>query len=437
MELIREKQFPGNYSDSVLDILARASMTGLKHVKVMGSAASRSQQYSGDYDAVDNVKIASFSEAAEALQDIVKRVREDCYITDFKIGEVPEWDVIVGEFVGGSGKGKSKPTRTEELLAKQRRDRAEAAARAAASAKKATAKVLAQIAAKDKPNPASVMMANLKRDVQSLYGKGLQRLNFKLPESLAKLDVLKKNKIISEAEYNGAERLLRAVKDPLSFVEARKGIRFHILRWKPMEVLDGIKVVRGLKVQLDDAIASGGLIKLDLIADLDQFTEVSMIYNLKLGKEQVTKIQGDVVESLREDIIYYDRRSPFKALKRAFSLAKLTKNFDELKKLLPLLNSDLGRLYNIVGDLATIHMLLETPSPPLDEIRENLDEMRARMGNIYTLKEFLGAESVILGTIESMKKMGLKKLKPSVYALHTELQQILNAETEARLAKLS
>jgi hypothetical protein len=365
MELVKEKAFPANYSDSVLDILKRASLSGLKNVKVMGSASIRSQQYSGDYDAQDTVHIKSFESCAKDIQEVIKRVREDCYITDFKIGEVPEWDVVKG---------------------------------------------------------------NLK-----------EGLDFKLLESLTVLDKLKADKIISESEYKGAERMLRNVNSPLTFVEARKGIRFHILRWKPMEILDGIKTIRGYSIRLEDALASGGMVKLDLIASVApsaEFTEFSVIYNLYMGKKSLTpiKTRAEIEEDLKEDIIYYNHRSPFKALKRAFSLAKMKNQYSEIAVLLPILNSDLGRLYQIVGDLESLHTLLEQGNPPLAEIRDNLSEMKARMGSIYSLKEFLDAEHSILGRIESMQRLQtIKTLKPAIYSLHTELQKILN---EATLKKI-
>jgi hypothetical protein len=356
MDLIQEKHFPGNYTEQVLDVLKRMSVTNLKHVKIVGSTSVRSQQYAGDIDADNTVKIDSYAQAASLLKEVIKRLDSSIFITDFKIGEMPMWDVL-------------HSTREGE---------------------------------------------------------------FDLVKSLQKLSALK-NSIISEAEFKGAERLLRAVKDPLTLVEAKKGIRFHILRWKPSEVLAGVKNIRGITISLEDAIASGGLIKLDVIKDTDRFTEISMIYTMKLNGKQITKVGQNLIQSLEEDIVYFDKRNPFKALKRAFSLAKVTKNTSELEFLVPLLNSDLGRLYNIVSNLETILLLLEQPDVPIAAVHENLDEIKARMGNIYSLKEFLNVEINILGALGTMKKMSAKRLKPALLSLTTSLQTILNKETEKKL----
>ena len=366
MEIVKEKAFPDNYNDSVLDVIQRMSLTDLKGVKIMGSAAIRSQQYAGDYDCQNKVTISSFDTCAKDIQDVIKRIREDCYVTDFKIGEVPEWDVVKGTLREG-------------------------------------------------------------------------KLDFKLLESLSVLDKLKADKIISEAEYKGAERMLRNVDSDLTFIEAKKGIRFHVLRWKPLEILEGEKTARGYRIRLEDALASGGMVKLDLIASIQtQFSEFSMIYNLFLGSKEITPhlSRAEIQEALKQDIIYYNHRSPFKALKRSFSLAKMLHKTKDLEDLLPILNSDLGRLYQIVGDLGSLRMLLEQGDPPTTQVKDNLDEMRARMGSIYSLKEFLDAEHEIIGRIESMQKMPIKTLKPAIYSLFTQLQGILNESTLKKIKSL-
>ena len=370
MDIVKEKGFPDNYNDSVLDVIQRMSLTGLKGVKIMGSAAIRSQQYAGDYDCQNQVNLTSFDTCAKDIQDVIKRIREDCYITDFKIGEVPEWDVVKGSLREG-------------------------------------------------------------------------KLDFKLLESLSALDKLKADKIISEAEYKGAERMLRNVDSQLTFIEAKKGIRFHVLRWKPLEILEGEKTARGYRITLEDALATGGMVKLDLIASIQtQFSEFSMIYNLFLGQRYRSReitphlSRAEIQEALKQDIIYYNHRSPFKALKRSFSLAKMLHKTKDLEKLLPILNSDLGRLYQIVGDLDSLHTLLEQADPPTAEVKDNLDEMRGRMGSIYSLKEFLDAEHEIIGRIESMQRMPVKRLKPAIYSLFTQLQGILNETTLKKIKSL-
>jgi hypothetical protein len=256
-------------------------------------------------------------------------------------------------------------------------------------------------------------------------------MNFNIVQSKSVVDSLRKEKIISPEEARGAYRLLEKATTPLGFLEARKEIRFHILRWTPQSILEGVLHYRGYSFPLEDAMASGGLIKLDMIANIDdRYTELSMIYELYVNGKLITKKPTDLTNSLKEDIEYYESKNPFKALKRMFSLARVVKDNKSINHLVPLLNSDLGRLYQIIGDMSSLHTLLERPSKPVAEIRFQLDEMKARFGNLYQMKDFLAKEHDIIGVVEALlKQPDVSKLKSGIYALITRLQNILNTET--------
>jgi hypothetical protein len=362
MDLVASKSFPANYSRSVLKVLEAASMTGLKHLQVVGSSSVRSQQYSADYDTVESVSVRGPKEVVESLQTIIKRLRvlPDCFIGDIKCGEVAEWDPF-----------------TEGARVNMEDDKIE---------------------------------------------------DFNIKRSQSVIDSLKASNVISPNEASGAIRLLDKATTPMGFLEAKKEIRYHILRWKPYQILEGKQKYRGHVFSLEDAVMSKGLIKLDLISNIDnRFTEFSIIYNLFKDGQLITKRPSNIINSLKEDVYYYSHVNPFKGMKRMFALAKAQKNADEIKHLVPILNSDLGRLYQIIGDLTVIHALLERPDRPLKEIRYQLDEMKARMGNLYQLRDFLKEEHDILGNIEA----ALKKRNPKadIYRLMVILQRILNEST--------
>jgi len=362
MDLVASKSFPANYSRSVLKVLEAASMTGLKHLQVVGSSSIRSQQYSADYDTVEKVPVRGPKEVVESLQSIIKRLRvlPDCYIGDIKCGEVAEWDPF-----------------TEE--------------------------------------------ARVNMDNDKIEG-------FNIKKSQSVIDSLKASNVISPQEAAGANRLLDKATTPMGFLEAKKAIRYHILRWKPYQILEGQQKYRGHVFSLEDAVMSKGLIKLDLISNIDnRFTEFSIIYNLFKDGQLITKRPMNIINSLKEDVYYFSRTNPFKGMKRMFALAKAQKNEAEIKHLVPILNSDLGRLYQIIGDLTVIHDLLERPDRPLKEIRYQLDEMKARMGNLYQLRDFLKEEHDILGNMEA----ALKKTDPKadIYRLMVILQSILTDST--------
>jgi hypothetical protein len=64
--------------------------------EILGSMGVRSQQYSGDYDLFETVKISSASEFAKRLQQIVDGLSDmrNVFIGDIKCGLVKEWSVV-------------------------------------------------------------------------------------------------------------------------------------------------------------------------------------------------------------------------------------------------------------------------------------------------------------------------------------------------------
>jgi hypothetical protein len=93
----------------------------------------------------------------------------------------------------------------------------------------------------------------------------------------------------------------------------------------------------------------------DAVANIaDRYTEFSTIYDTYLNGTLVSARASNIVQSLSDDIMFYNKTNPFKALKRFFALVKLRKDAKAAAVLVPIMNSDLGRLYQIIGDLQTL-----------------------------------------------------------------------------------
>lgn len=266
-------------------------------------------------------------------------------------------------------------------------------------------------------------------------------LDFNIKESQSKVDALREAKVITSQEAKDYNELLDDAKDEWGFLHAKKSIRHHILRWTPREILEGAKFIRGDGVmKLEDAIASGGMIKLDATANIhDRFVEFSVIYNIDVNGKRITLTPPPIVSSLLEDMLYYEKTNPFKALKRLFSLAKHFKEYSVLEKLVPVLNGDLGRLYQIVGDLKTLASLLENrtrPTKQVQQIRLEIDEVRQRLGNIYQLKDLLKAEHGLIGAIYTLLKTPIPKLHAKLEAFIDQLQTLLDENTKKEVGGL-
>jgi hypothetical protein len=256
-------------------------------------------------------------------------------------------------------------------------------------------------------------------------------VNFNRTQSKGRVDALREQSIISPAESNEAHALLDKATDPLSFLEARKTIRFHILRWKPADILEGAMVYRDKVIKIEDALTSGGMVKIDAIANhSERFVELSVIYDIFVNGKQITEPAPPIVPSLVEDIAYYSQSNPFKALKRTFALARHYKNLPIIKTIVPVLNSDLGRLYQIVGDMSVLIDLLDRPNAPVAHIRSAIDEFRSRLGYIYQLPNVLRDETQTLGDLVSILKLpSSSRMRDRLASLRDNLQRKLNEAT--------
>lgn len=217
-----------------------------------------------------------------------------------------------------------------------------------------------------------------------------------------RLDDLYDKDVISERELEEIEPLLRSKNE----MELRSALKFHIVRWTPADIAKGeCKLRDGRIYTLKDAFLSPAIIKLDVVALVQnsRYTDFSIIYQLKNNGHPLNAFNtGNETEDIKRDMeYYYSKGNYFKALKRLFSLAKREKNIKLIKKLNDILNGDLGRLYSVVSDIGTLQFLLNNERElPLERIRYELDQFRARLGNVYSLSS---PNKVLKGIVEGKK----------------------------------
>lgn len=341
----RTKSYPENYPSDAMAILDAMSFSGGKEVKVLGSMSLRSQQYAGDYDAFEVVKRNGsdekvLDELVSEFQTIIKNLR------GMK-------NVFIGDIKAGS---------IEEWRV-------------------------------------------IGKDAGLVDGK---IVGYNPTQSKAKIDELYKAKVITEGEKRSADELLKDKGTPADFLLARKKLKFHIVRWSVPEILAGSKIERGRRFTLQEAFSSPTITKLDTIGLVqnNKYTDFSIIYEFHNGKKILNPSFEDIGKSLSEDIIAYKaENNPFKVLKREYALAKFRGDEKTLKSLTPVLNSDLGRLYSLLSDVGTLIQLLEEKQKvPLDIVRFEIDQFKARMANVYSLPDFLKTEHTLLGHIASALK---------------------------------
>ena len=232
-------------------------------------------------------------------------------------------------------------------------------------------------------------------------------------KELDALGKLWQSKVITDEEVKHAKSLLKPHLTPPQKLEARKELRFGVMRWTPKEVAEGHIKFRGKVVRLADAITSSGITKVDLVAWVkDKYVEVSnIILWLRRGGKPYAHLPA-LKKALAEDIIVLEKEGNYlKVAKRMLSIAKAKGLKTDEDKLVSILNSPLGQIYSVVSDL---QVLEEFPSVVAPRKREELDLMRDRMAKLF-YPEFDHAKDP-------------KKLLP-------RLEVVLQEETKKELAR--
>ena len=152
--------------------------------------------------------------------------------------------------------------------------------------------------------------------------------------------------------YNEFKRILSFSNDKLYFIEFK------------IEYIDGTKIklnnVNDIKLNMFKNIS---FIKIDYIVFLDfVFKEVSIMYIFKENEMDT----DDIIKKLTDDYSeLIDNGEKFKAMKRAFSIYKIQKDYPNMKRLTSLFNSNLGKIYEINSNLKTILLLKTMYDDPL------------------------------------------------------------------------
>jgi hypothetical protein len=121
------KLYPQNYTNDVLDIIKIISFDD-NNVDIVGSMSRKSSLYSGDYDLIEEVDVSRFQTKKEGLhfiakqlQTIVKNVlkKKDCFLADFKCGEIHDWKVINDPYNESNSKMKLDDLYKKSILSEE------------------------------------------------------------------------------------------------------------------------------------------------------------------------------------------------------------------------------------------------------------------------------------------------------------------------------
>ena len=186
--------------------------------------------------------------------------------------------------------------------------------------------------------------------------------------------------------YNEFKRILSFSNDKLYFIEFK------------IEYIDGTKIklnnVNDIKLNMFKNIS---FIKIDYIVFLDFiFKEVSIMYIFKENEMDT----DDIIKKLTDDYSeLIDNGENFKAMKRAFSIYKIQKDYPNMKKLTHLFNSPLGKVYEINSNLKTILLLKTMYDDPLTMKRVDINLKFLKIDPNVDLNKIIKENDKVLNNI--------------------------------------
>jgi hypothetical protein len=277
----------------------------------------------------------------------------------------------------------------------------------------------------------------IRSDAQIKDGKPI---NYNPAESKKKLDELLEKGVISKTEHSEAYSLLKDSAD--EFLLAKKEIRFDTVRWSYADVVAGFTILRdGREFSLEEAIQTPGLCKVDAIGWVEnrRYSEFSCIYSVSVKGKILNDVKENLSDSMKNEFRYFVAMGNyFKYAKRLFSYARIEGDEELGEKLIPLLSGELGRLYQMSGDIATLEYLVENEDNlDAERIRYEIVGFKQRLGTVYSFDSIFKEENAFLADLKKLERLppkgsaflaNLKKLQQRVDdAVNSETKPILES----------
>jgi hypothetical protein len=257
------------------------------------------------------------------------------------------------------------------------------------------------------------------------------------------IGTIKNGKIINY-DYNKTKEDLKYTKinPPKNFKSLKEYFDFResvrkilTMRWSVDEIKLGYKVINGEHYPLQEAVKTFTT-KLDMAFICNGFyTEISNIFI-----DDYTQKHALVFYPISPDIKQYDNAIKYnlmeylshhkylKAVKRMFIMALFKKDNALLKKIFPLLLSDIGLLNKANSIIKTIISLYELDKQDVKIIDFQLDNLKPLISNVYQFE--FGEDKIdnIIDTIRAQLK-NKKATIANLEALSDKLDEIINKQT--------
>jgi hypothetical protein len=174
---------------------------------------------------------------------------------------------------------------------------------------------------------------------------------------------------------------------------------------------------------------------------MGRYVEITVLYQIYADGVPITKSLAELDEQhinlLADTLTQFKKGKLFKIIKRLFSYARLTKNYNLLKFLEPFINSNLSKLASFKSDLETLGLIIENDKFPLPQMtNDELDKIKFGIDNILDMdinkKEVYNQIDILKDFIKNKNKnKSLEKLK----LINKYFDKVINHETNIYLGK--
>jgi hypothetical protein len=236
--------------------------------------------------------------------------------------------------------------------------------------------------------------------------------------------------LFTETEYNIIQLILskRHLEargyDAITYIFRER----KILRWTPEETLKGEKVLPlGIKISLKTALTHKSAVKIDMIMKhggrLIEITNFVALYYEDKGKlyfinsnlldaNNINVQLPQEIEKLYFSDMFY---SPFKMVKRMYSLARHNRDCRVLRKIIPFISSNASLLYQVKSEIDTILLVMDRYTKyPTDFINTQVENFKPRIASVVEIPQddlFNLNELITDITTTKQKKQKMEKLK--------------------------
>lgn len=217
------------------------------------------------------------------------------------------------------------------------------------------------------------------------------------------------------------------------------------LHWTKEQIMEE----KNNELSLYDACFIKDVVKLDIIGPYDErYLEMSTFFLLKSINEYIN-VESDYFDSFKKsllkDISKYQELKPFKALKRVWSLARITNDSDTMNLLKNIIGSNIALLSQINADIETIILLIEHNSDyDTNFILNELDGFREKLSTIIDIELDYEKINLMIDNIKLIFKFIQNKninesnmLIQNLTRLHNYLLKVMNKETNDYINKVN